>query len=91
MHDRLLEGLGVERVTLAMRPDPEAAPAHAAYAAWGYLQVGHWQPADGQPVSHIVLLTLPVAAQGVGQQRAPGTGEGGGVRPGTGAGPDLRR
>lgn len=62
MHDRLLEGLGVERVTLAMRPDPEAAPAHAAYAAWGYRQIGHWRPAADEPVSHIMLLTLPVAA-----------------------------
>ncbi|MER5218711.1 GNAT family N-acetyltransferase [Streptomyces sp. NPDC002838] len=63
-HDCLLEGLGVERVTLAMRPDPEAAPAHAAYAAWGYRQVGQWRPADDEPVSHIMLLTLPVAAHG---------------------------
>jgi GNAT superfamily N-acetyltransferase len=64
MHAHLLEGLGVERVTLAMRPDPEAAPAHAAYAAWGYRQVGHWQPADDEPVSHIMLLPLPIAAHG---------------------------
>lgn len=63
MHTHLLEGLGVERVTLAMRPEPEAAPAHAAYAAWGYRQVGHWRPADDEPASHIMLLTLPVAAQ----------------------------
>jgi GNAT superfamily N-acetyltransferase len=62
MHAQLLEGLGVERVTLAMRPDPEAAPAHAAYAAWGYRQIGHWRPAADEPVSHIMLLTLPVAA-----------------------------
>ncbi|MFF2847621.1 GNAT family N-acetyltransferase [Streptomyces sp. NPDC058001] len=64
MHTHLQEGLGVERVTLAMRPDPEAAPAHAAYAAWGYRQVGHWQPADDEPVSRIMLLTLPTAAHG---------------------------
>ncbi|WP_108990793.1 GNAT family N-acetyltransferase [Streptomyces coelicoflavus] len=62
MHTHLLEGLGVERVTLAMRPEPEAAPAHAAYAAWGYRLVGRWRPADDEPVSHIMLLTLPVAA-----------------------------
>ncbi|MGW4026440.1 GNAT family N-acetyltransferase [Streptomyces sp. NPDC005009] len=64
MHTRLLEGLGVERVTLAMRPDPEAAPAHAAYAAWGYRQVGRWRPAEDEPVSHIMLLTLSAAAHG---------------------------
>ncbi|AMW08156.1 acetyltransferase [Streptomyces qaidamensis] len=61
MHAHLLEGLGVERVTLAMRPEAEAAPAHAAYAAWGYRQVGHWRPAEEEAVSHIMLLTLPVA------------------------------
>ena len=69
MHTHLLEGLGVERVTLAMRPDPEAAPAHAAYAAWGYRQVGHWRPAADEPVSHIMLLTLPVTAQGAASDR----------------------
>ncbi|ANS66069.1 acetyltransferase [Streptomyces lincolnensis] len=65
LHAHLLEGLGVERVTLAMRPEPEAAPAHAAYAAWGYRQVGSWHPADDEPASHIMLLTLPVPAYGV--------------------------
>uniref|UniRef100_A0AAU3GN45 GNAT family N-acetyltransferase n=1 Tax=Streptomyces sp. NBC_01401 TaxID=2903854 RepID=A0AAU3GN45_9ACTN len=64
MHARLLEGLGIERVTLAMRPDPEAAPAHAAYAAWGYRQVGHWQPAENEPVSHIMLLGRPYGDPG---------------------------
>ncbi|MGW1293313.1 GNAT family N-acetyltransferase [Streptomyces sp. NPDC002533] len=67
LHDHLLEGLGVERVTLAMRPEPEAAPAHAAYAAWGYRRVGQWRPADDEPVSHVMLLTLPVGAYGVGR------------------------
>lgn len=65
MHTHLLEGLGVERVTLAVRPEPEAAPAHAAYAAWGYRQVGSWRPADDAPASHIMLLNLPVPAPGV--------------------------
>ncbi|MCQ4213313.1 GNAT family N-acetyltransferase [Streptomyces longispororuber] len=59
LHTRLLEGLDVERVTLAMRPEPEAAPAHAAYAAWGYRHIGHWRPTDDEPVSLIMLLTLP--------------------------------
>ncbi|MER5217888.1 GNAT family N-acetyltransferase [Streptomyces sp. NPDC002838] len=67
MHAHLLEGLGVERVTLAMRPEAEAAPAHAAYAAWGYRQVGHWRPADEEPVSHVMLLTLPVAVHEAGR------------------------
>lgn len=64
LHARLQEGLGIERVTLAMRPEPEAAPAHAAYAAWGYRQIGSWRPADDAPASRIMLLTLPVPAHG---------------------------
>lgn len=64
LHSHLREGMGVERVTLAMRTDPRAAPAHATYAAWGYSQVGHWRPADDEPESHIMLLTLPVATRG---------------------------
>lgn len=67
LHARLQEGLGIERVTLAMRPEPEAAPAHAAYAAWGYRQVGSWRPAEGEPASRIMLLTLPVPAHGAGR------------------------
>lgn len=62
LHAHLQEGLGIERVTLAMRPEPEAAPAHAAYAAWGYRQVGSWRPADDAHASRIMLLTLPVPA-----------------------------
>jgi GNAT superfamily N-acetyltransferase len=67
LHAHLQEGLGIERVTLAMRPEPEAAPAHAAYAAWGYRQVGSWRPADDAPASHIMLLPLPVPAHEVGR------------------------
>ncbi|WP_217162933.1 GNAT family N-acetyltransferase [Streptomyces sp. AC512_CC834] len=64
VHDRLREGLGVERVTLAVRSEAEAAPARAAYAAWGYRQVGHWRQADDGPVSHIMVLDLPTGAHG---------------------------
>ncbi|MEX3106020.1 MULTISPECIES: GNAT family N-acetyltransferase [unclassified Streptomyces] len=67
LHTHLLEGLDVDRVTLAVRPEPEAAPAHAAYAAWGYRKVGTWRPADDEPVSHIMLLSLPVPAHGAGR------------------------
>ncbi|MBE8477517.1 GNAT family N-acetyltransferase [Streptomyces justiciae] len=67
LHDHLQADLGVERVTLAMRTEPEAAPAHATYAAWGYRQVGHWRQADDGPVSHVMLLNLPAASLGSGQ------------------------
>ncbi|GAA2681077.1 hypothetical protein GCM10010400_50830 [Streptomyces aculeolatus] len=58
LHEQLRDGLGVERVTLAVRTEAEAAPAHAAYAAWGYRRIGRWRPADDKPVSDIMLLTL---------------------------------
>ncbi|MEO3851491.1 GNAT family N-acetyltransferase [Streptomyces sp. B8F3] len=59
LHEQLRDGLGVERVTLAVRAEKEAAPAHAAYASWGYRRIGHWRPADDKPESRIMLLTLP--------------------------------
>ncbi|WP_446037536.1 GNAT family N-acetyltransferase [Streptomyces sp. SID1143] len=49
LHDRLLEGLVVERVTLTVRPEPEAAPARAAYRSWGYRRVGRSHPWDDAP------------------------------------------
>ncbi|MFW6723575.1 GNAT family N-acetyltransferase [Streptomyces sp. MAR4 CNY-716] len=58
MHHHLADGLGVERITLAVRTEAEAAPAHAAYAAWGYRRIGSWRPADGKPASDIMLLSL---------------------------------
>ncbi|MFI0934556.1 GNAT family N-acetyltransferase [Streptomyces sp. NPDC021019] len=49
LHAQLLEGLDVERVTLTVRPEPEAAPAQAAYAAWGYEAVGTSHPWEEAP------------------------------------------
>ena len=42
-----------------MRPEPEAAPAHAAYARWGYRRVGETRWAEDGPTYHLMLLTLP--------------------------------
>ncbi|MGW6456659.1 N-acetyltransferase family protein [Streptomyces sp. NPDC055078] len=56
LHARLLDGLTVERVTLTMRPEPEAAPAQTAYAAWGYRKIGKSQPWDEAPVYDAMLL-----------------------------------
>jgi len=50
LHTRLLDGLDAERVTLTMRPEPEAAPAQSAYAAWGYQRVGVSHPWDEAPL-----------------------------------------
>ncbi|WP_181788698.1 GNAT family N-acetyltransferase [Streptomyces phytophilus] len=58
LHGELHAGLGVERVTLAVRTEAEAAPAHAAYASWGYRRVGQWRPGEDKPVSDIMLLAL---------------------------------
>jgi len=59
LHARLLEGLTAERVTLTMRPEPEAAPAQAAYAAWGYRKVGTSRPWDDAPLYHCMIRQLP--------------------------------
>ncbi|MBT2387503.1 GNAT family N-acetyltransferase [Streptomyces sp. ISL-11] len=58
LHARLLDGLTVERVTLTARPEPEAAPARATYAAWGYRLVGRSQPWDDAPVYDAMVLDL---------------------------------
>ncbi|MER7820731.1 GNAT family N-acetyltransferase [Streptomyces sp. NPDC096153] len=62
LHARLVEGLGVERVTLTVRPEPEAAPARAAYAAWGYRKVGRSHPSPEGPKYDVMVLTLPQSA-----------------------------
>jgi len=55
LHNRLLNGLHAERVTLTVRPEPEAAPARAAYVAWGYRKVGMSRPFEGSPVYECML------------------------------------
>jgi ribosomal protein S18 acetylase RimI-like enzyme len=58
LHAALLADLGVQRVTLTVRPEPEAAPARSAYAAWGYRKIGRTQPWDGAPVYDALVLDL---------------------------------
>ncbi|MGW3644972.1 GNAT family N-acetyltransferase [Streptomyces sp. NPDC000878] len=58
LHARLLDGLSVERVTLTMRPEPEAAPAQSAYVAWGYRKVGQSHPWDEAPFYDAMVLEL---------------------------------
>jgi len=58
LHTRLIEGLAVERVTLTVRPEPEAAPARSAYAAWGYRGVGRSHPGEEGPFYDAMVLDL---------------------------------
>ncbi|AUH41470.1 GNAT family N-acetyltransferase [Streptomyces sp. CMB-StM0423] len=58
LHAALLDGLAVERVTLTVRPEPEAAPAQAAYGSWGYRKLGKSQPATTAPVYEAMVLQL---------------------------------
>ncbi|MFF7729387.1 GNAT family N-acetyltransferase [Streptomyces sp. NPDC008001] len=58
LHARLLDGLQAERVALTVRPEPEAAPARCAYAAWGYRRIGRSRPWDGAPLYDAMVLGL---------------------------------
>lgn len=58
LHTALLHGLTAERVTLTVRPEPEAAPARRAYTAWGYRKVGQIQPWEGAPTYNAMVLNL---------------------------------
>ncbi|GAA1011643.1 acetyltransferase [Streptomyces sp. F-3] len=58
LHTRLLDDLDVERVTLAVRPEPEAAAARAAYQAWGYRKVGTSRPWQDAPLYNCMIREL---------------------------------
>lgn len=58
LHAALLDGLAVERVTLTVRPEPEAAPARAAYESWGYRKLGTSQPSASAPLYESMVLHL---------------------------------
>jgi GNAT superfamily N-acetyltransferase len=58
LHAALLDGLGAERVTLSVRPEPEAAPAQSAYASWGYRGVGMSRPWEDAPLYRMMVLDL---------------------------------
>ncbi|WP_433341771.1 GNAT family N-acetyltransferase [Streptomyces sp. CA-253872] len=59
LHDRLLDGTGIERSTLTVRPEPEALPAQAAYRSWGYTVVGTSHPWDTAPYYTAMVRPLP--------------------------------
>ncbi len=57
MHRLLVSGLGAERITLTARPEPEAAPARTAYAAWGYRTVGRARYGDDSPAYDVMVMS----------------------------------
>lgn len=59
MHDALLTGRTEQRVTLLVRPEPEAAPARAVYSSWGYRALGRLRPHDGAPI-YLVMVRDPL-------------------------------
>jgi ribosomal protein S18 acetylase RimI-like enzyme len=56
LHDTLLVGCARPRATLLTRP--EAAPALAAYASWGYETVGRLRPGPNAPIYVAMTRTL---------------------------------
>uniref|UniRef100_UPI001B801CD5 GNAT family N-acetyltransferase n=1 Tax=Actinoplanes subtropicus TaxID=543632 RepID=UPI001B801CD5 len=65
LHDLLLTDRAEERATLLVLPDN--APAHAAYASWGWRKIGSIKPFDDSPEYDAMILPLPIrAAQGNG-------------------------
>jgi ribosomal protein S18 acetylase RimI-like enzyme len=57
LHDMLLTGRPEERATLTARPD--AGPAQAAYAKWGWRKVGQKRnPLPGNPLYDILVKPL---------------------------------
>lgn len=59
LHDLVLRNQPEERATLTVLP--AAAPAQAAFRAWGWRRVARTRdPAPGSPVCDVLVLTLPV-------------------------------
>jgi ribosomal protein S18 acetylase RimI-like enzyme len=58
LHALLLQGVGAERVTLTVRPEPEAKAAQSAYASWGYREIGLSHPWDEAPFYTAMVLDL---------------------------------
>ncbi|MFJ4469635.1 GNAT family N-acetyltransferase [Streptomyces sp. NPDC089424] len=58
LHRLLLDGVHAERVTLTVRPEPEAAPARLAYEAWGYRRLGISHPWEDAPMYDCMVRDL---------------------------------
>ncbi|MBX7551167.1 GNAT family N-acetyltransferase [Streptomyces sp. tea 10] len=58
LHAHLLDSVDAERVTLTVRPEPEADPARAAYLAWGYQKIGTSHPWEDAPLYDCMVREL---------------------------------
>lgn len=58
LHAQLLADVEAERVTLAVRPEPETAHARAMYERWGYRTVGQVRPGPELPVYDVMVADL---------------------------------
>ncbi|MGW3971237.1 GNAT family N-acetyltransferase [Streptomyces ardesiacus] len=74
LHSLLLEDVHAERVTLTVRPEPEAAPARRAYLAWGYRHVGTSHPWEDAPLYDCMVRDLQ-PAQPATRPTTPGPAE----------------
>jgi ribosomal protein S18 acetylase RimI-like enzyme len=59
LHRQLLADIGTERVTLLVRPEPEAAPARSAYHSWGYEKVAQMRYEVDQPTYDVMVRQSP--------------------------------
>lgn len=62
MHDQLVAGTWTERVTLLVRPEPETAPARAAYTNWGYHKTGDIRPGPDTPIYDLMIRQIDTEA-----------------------------
>ncbi|AWW43206.1 GNAT family N-acetyltransferase [Streptomyces cadmiisoli] len=58
LHGLILKDVYAERVTLTVRPEPEAAPARLAYQAWGYHRLGTSHPWEDAPLYDCMVRDL---------------------------------
>ncbi|WP_030341692.1 GNAT family N-acetyltransferase [Streptomyces sp. NRRL S-1022] len=58
LHTVLLNGLDAERVTLTVRPEPEASAARSAYLSWGYRKLGISHPWEDAPLYECMVREL---------------------------------
>ncbi|MBQ0855436.1 GNAT family N-acetyltransferase [Streptomyces sp. BH-SS-21] len=58
LHTQLLDEVGAERVTLTVRPEPEATAAQSAYTAWGYQPIGTSHPWPDAPLYTCMVREL---------------------------------
>lgn len=66
LYTALLHGIETQRATLLVRPEPETAPARAAYYSWGYRKVGRVRPGPLAPVYDAMVLGIDASVRRLG-------------------------